>query len=528
MLPTLNLDDLSYQQLLEILRSHLPGEEWSDHNPSDPGIALLELLAWLGEMDLYRMNRVPAAHREKFLKLLVDRPVPVTIRVALGLSPARAADVALPPGLRVASNYKLGRRTVLESFSRAVLPKPVGAAPQVVEVLMRAVRDLVEVPLGVSDGRPHQAFAIPEGPVVLDFGARAPGYDPNPRVRVRVAAVDTEWALQPFLLTPASRANPLPPQHFMVDDFEASIRFGDGQFGAIPPAGAEITLIRCQILEGPDALLIRDDVRHVLNPELAAELLPGDVLSVVGSADAAGGENFFPSEERIERGLEEFRNPTRLVTAADFERVATDDFNEFQTGFNAAVGRPLEADLVRRATALMNRKPPLLDASAAGHVTLMLLPVFDEAAFDAATLPLQVTLAAPSQGLRDRLLAFLEPRRLLTTRLHVIGPELKPLSGQLSVAVDSQSNTTQMAEAVQAVLRGYLSITRGYDDGRGWPLGRRVRRSQLYRVLEDMPGVDHVESLTLTPANARGDVELTARQLPVWDSLVVTIQRVKT
>ena len=521
MLPTLNLDDLTYQRLLEILRGHLPGEEWSDHNPSDPGIALLELLAWLGEMDLYRMNRVPLAHRDKFFKLLVDPPVPVTVKVTVALAPARLDDVVLPPGLRVASDYRRGRRTVLESFSRAVLPAPTGAEPQAGQVLMRAVRDLVEVPLGVSDGSPNQVFAIPEGPILLDFGSRVPGYDPNPRVRVGAV----EWELHPFLMTADSQANPLPPPHFMVEDFEQRVRFGDDKYGAIPPSGESITLIRCQVLEGREALLAKDAVRHVLNREDFTTLLPGDVLSVVGSTDAAGGENFFPTEERIQRGLEEFRNPTRLITAADFERVATDDFNEFQTQFNRVVGRPLDQDRVRRATVLMNRKPPLLDTPAAGHVTLMVLPVFDDVTFESAPLATKATLSTPSGGLVDRLLEFLEPRRLITTGLHVIGPDLKLLSAELVVVVDSQSNTAQMAQAVDTALRGYLSITHGYDDHRGWPLGRRVRRSQLYRVLEDMVGVDHVESLSLTPANAQGDVELLPRELPVCGSLNISVKR---
>ncbi|HEX6764067.1 MAG TPA: hypothetical protein VF103_01290, partial [Polyangiaceae bacterium] len=111
-LPTLNLDDLDYAGLFAILRSQIPGEEWSDHNPSDPGIALLELITWLGEMDLYRLNRVPDAHRAKFLKLLLDPPLPVTSNVTLELTPPRlgpgATALDLPPGLRAATDYVNG------------------------------------------------------------------------------------------------------------------------------------------------------------------------------------------------------------------------------------------------------------------------------------------------------------------------------------------------------------------------------------------------------------------------------------
>jgi hypothetical protein len=523
MLPTLNLDDLTYQQILDILRAHLPGDEWSDHNPSDPGITLLEMLAWLGEMDLYRMNRIPQAHRDKFLKLVIDPPVPVAVRVTLQLNKVLTADFVLPPGLRLASDYSGGRRTLLETFA----PSTVSASDHKTEVLGRAVRDLAvpgvtEVTLGISDGTANQAFPIPDRPVLLDFGSVLGPYNPNPRVRVG----GTEWTLQPFLLTPVSQANPTPPNHFMVEDFEGRVRFGDDTFGAIPPAGAAITLIACQILEGPEALVAAGAIRHVVVVPASAGLAPTETLTVLASKDAEGGENFFAADDPLESHLAEFRNPTRLITAADFERIATHDFNQFQTRFNQAVGRPLSQDLVQRTTALMNRKPPALDVPAPGHVTLMVLPVFDEATFDAAPLATKTTLATPSPDLADRLKAFLEPRRLLTTRLDVIGPDLLAVSAQTLVVVDSQSNTTQMAKAIEARLRQYLGITQGYDDGRGWPLGRTVRRSQLYRVLEDLPGVDHVESLVLSPADATGDVPLTARQLPVWDTLTVQVKRV--
>ena len=44
--------------------------EWTDHNPTDPGIVLIELLSWLTEMMIYRVNRVPDANLKTFLKLL--------------------------------------------------------------------------------------------------------------------------------------------------------------------------------------------------------------------------------------------------------------------------------------------------------------------------------------------------------------------------------------------------------------------------------------------------------------------------
>lgn len=73
-LPLPNLDDRTYADLVEEARSLIPIEcpEWTDHNPSDTGIILIELFAWLTEMVLYRVNRVPDKNFETFLNLLND------------------------------------------------------------------------------------------------------------------------------------------------------------------------------------------------------------------------------------------------------------------------------------------------------------------------------------------------------------------------------------------------------------------------------------------------------------------------
>ncbi len=67
-----NLDDRRYKDLVEEARGLIPAfaPEWSNHNPSDPGITLIEMFAYLTEMMLYRANRVSGENKKKFLKLL--------------------------------------------------------------------------------------------------------------------------------------------------------------------------------------------------------------------------------------------------------------------------------------------------------------------------------------------------------------------------------------------------------------------------------------------------------------------------
>src|ERR1043166_6120229 len=67
-----NLDDRSYQQLRDDALARIPihNPEWTNFTPSDPGVTLVELFAFMTENLLYRCNRIPERNRLKFLSLL--------------------------------------------------------------------------------------------------------------------------------------------------------------------------------------------------------------------------------------------------------------------------------------------------------------------------------------------------------------------------------------------------------------------------------------------------------------------------
>lgn len=72
------LDDLTYKTVVDLLRRQIPihAPEWTDHNDSDPGIALIQLFAHLAEMIGYRLNQVPDKTYVEFLKLIGVRVHP--------------------------------------------------------------------------------------------------------------------------------------------------------------------------------------------------------------------------------------------------------------------------------------------------------------------------------------------------------------------------------------------------------------------------------------------------------------------
>jgi hypothetical protein len=108
---------------------------------------------------------------------------------------------------------------------------------------------------------------------------------------------------------------------------------------------------------------------------------------------------------------------------------------------------------------------------------------------------------APTPGpeLRQAVFEFLRERVLIATRLQVLPPLYSSVQLNATVVRGSKSRLdreTVRQEVVRAV-RDFLHPTHGGKGGRGWPLGRPIFRSELFGLIEGLPGVDHVQRLLL-------------------------------
>jgi hypothetical protein len=138
-LPLPNLDTRRWTDLVDDGRSLIPrySPAWTDYNAHDPGITLLELFAWIAEMDVYRTNRVPPRHVLKFLALMefvLNPPVAASVPLSLtgsGLIPAGSRfttasgigfrtlrDLAITPAALAALQVDAGDGTVRDQTSK--------------------------------------------------------------------------------------------------------------------------------------------------------------------------------------------------------------------------------------------------------------------------------------------------------------------------------------------------------------------------------------------------------------------------
>ncbi len=107
-LPAPILDDRRFQDIVSEARSRIPRycPEWTDHNLSDPGITFIELFAWIVDILLYRLNKVPERTYIKFLDLIgvkLQAARPANADITFRLSAPQPEPINIPKGTEVAT-----------------------------------------------------------------------------------------------------------------------------------------------------------------------------------------------------------------------------------------------------------------------------------------------------------------------------------------------------------------------------------------------------------------------------------------
>jgi hypothetical protein len=94
--------------------------------------------------------------------------------------------------------------------------------------------------------------------------------------------------------------------------------------------------------------------------------------------------------------------------------------------------------------------------------------------------------------LKEATSQYLEPRRLLTTRVHVVGPRFLTIGVHLSVHLKPDAKEGDVGQAVKDALTVFFNPHSSGPDNPGWPFGRSVYVSEIYKLLNDIPGIDFV------------------------------------
>lgn len=270
-------------------------------------------------------------------------------------------------------------------------------------------------------------------------------------------------------------------RHYVVDHLNGELRFGNGRSGLIPPRGAGNIRLRDYRSGGGPAGNAAPGAITQLKTSLPS------VSAVSQPLPAAGGVAAESTDRLLDRVPRSIRHGDRAVTAEDYEDLARLASTE--------VARCLCVPLtdLRDTREPAERKP--------GLVSLVIVPH----AADLRPTPGALLIAT----VRD----FLDARRLPGVELVVLGAEYVRVDVSAELGLTDASAARAIEQAALDALQAFLHPLSGGHLGSGWDFGRRPHQSDLYALLEAVPGVDHVRRLSITEHVDRPGANTTTRFL---------------
>lgn len=337
-------------------------------------------------------------------------------------------------------------------------------------------------PLGTSNGKPFQAFALKHRPLFKRVETDTP-YD---HLVIHVGGIP--W-------TQKDELERGPGNFYRVNPVAGEISFGDYDsttnpdgHGTISPAGTAVDAVTYRYAAGGTSGNVGAGTIAELRTPVAGIVAVNNLFSSYGASD----------EEAIEdtkrRAPEVLRNRYRAVTDEDYEYLAREATTD------VAIVRCLEPR-VQDQDFLPNWKKGdpwtfgSLDRSP-GNVNLIVVPDYGP----------NEPRPQPGDDLVREMQRYLDKRRSVTARLIVTGPRYLPIKATVEVSVFQRAidngvvaNAAAVAADVRSKVERFFDPVRGGVAGKGWTVGQTVFIADLFKAIAPNETVGFVSNLSVEP-----------------------------
>ena len=348
--------------------------------------------------------------------------------------------------------------------------------------------NVVDELVGTSNGEPGQTFQLQNVPVLALRGDET----------IEVEEIrDRELVFIPWQRVDDFSQSDRHDRHFTLDTSTGEIAFGPAirqpnghvrQYGRVPETDRQIRMSHYRHGGG-----IRGNV-PVNKIQVLKTTVPY-IADVSNLKRADGGRDSESIEEAKLRARRETRAQQRAVTAEDYENLAKD------------------ADrTIARAKCLTPGRDSNLPA---GMVEILVVPAAAKALLNDDRSKLSV-----SPDLIKKVDTYLDKYRLLTTTVRIREPRYIGLKVTADIVVTDYAQPDLVRARVIEQLRNFISpLNLGAagdltdDAWDGWPFGRDLFVSEIYALIQKVPGVKHVLDVKL----AQRPVSPARESAPVGD-----------
>lgn len=459
-----------YDGFVEVMTSAIPDHlpEWTSRAPGDPGIVLIELFAYVGDILSYYGDRIA---NEAFLSTATQRRSVIELARLLDYRPsegvasvgtatftftANQGNVTIPAGTRVSTSSS---DAVLASEDPVVFTTDVDLTVDTNTVTSGNVGItegtlVTDEALGNSAGTVDQSFPLLRTPVVEDS--------------VTVKVNGEEWPYFEHLIDADSDESAFGLR--VTEDGVVLVLFGDGSTsGAVPPNGATITA-SYRVGGGRRGNVGANTIIEIVDPITYVE-------SVTNAQATSGGAD--------PESLDSIRRSAPASIRAINRAVTTDDYGALA----------LQVAGVAYASA---------EASVYTSVTVYVAPQGG---------------GLPASTLKSSVKSFLDQRKMIGTSITMVDPTY----ADVNIEVDITVQDTFGQSAVKAAVENALSALLAFDNV---DFGYRVSLGEVYSAVLGIPGVrfGSVTKLVRSDAgnqNVADDVLHTAGEIPSEGTITV-------
>ncbi|MBD1836294.1 baseplate J/gp47 family protein [Cyanobacteria bacterium FACHB-472] len=463
-----------YDSLLQSMRDQIPAKlpEWTDYtSEADFGNVLLELFAHMGDILSYYQDRIAnesflgtAQTRRSIIQHLrligyrLSTASPAAAKLVLTI-PSTVTDVlTISKGDAFATKSQKDKRSVRFEYTRetplqincATLPvdptnpnKKIYADGIPVEE-GRLVKDEV---LGVSDGTPNQHFMLSHAGVILRSFNTTQQVNQDILLLTKQGEIIETWRLRESLAFSREQQ-----RDFILEIDEqdrATVIFGDGAFGFIPPSGRLIK-VTYRVGGGAFGNVSANTIQTIASaPQLT---LVG--AKVTNLALASGGADRESIEHAVMHAPKVFRSLKRAVTADDYKALALD--------FNGV-------SKVRAEPTNWNTVTLYIAPEGGGQV---------------------------SDVLESNLLAYFEDKRPITTIIEIANVDYVKIYITATVGVESYYSRNEIKEKVEGAVATLLALE-------NVDFKQTIYLSKFYEAIASIAGVAYAN---ITEFRRQGEV----------------------
>jgi len=456
-----------YESLRREVVARIPQltDRWTDFNPTDPGMVLLELFCGVADMLFYYLDAqtaeafLPTARQRQNLinlcKLIgyrLDGPVAASTELRFSLPAALESDISIPAHAVCRARLSDGAIVEFETTESLVIPHG-------------AVTATVAARQGKRKSESFKARDVKNQRIRLAGKNIAHGI-------IGVTVAGETWTEVPHFVESAADA-----RHYRTEtDAQGvtTVLFGDGINGVVPMSGASVVVDYLETLGAAGNLGV-NTVR-----ELASFVyLDGSLLQVhvTNPIPATGGAD--------PEALDHARLHAPVELASLWKAVTKTDFQALAEGYPGVA------------------KVQVLDTNDCANIRYYVVNL--------AVAPNGGGYCSP--GLKQELAAHLENRKVITTEVNLFDPLYREIAVDAEVVAYSAEDIALVRGRVETALQDFFAFNR-------MGFGQSVYQSDLIALLDGVRGVSYVH--LYAPS---GDVLIRPGEIPVLGALNLDIKR---